>query len=112
MWVAYDIHNPNEVIIRQMDGAYFCTALWNGNTASPVPVSRVEKALEARAKRRIKLAESKIQDAKDELRPVIDAPRESDYSLLIPQVSAPEKDKVYLFESEYEHDIKQVDNNR
>ncbi|MEN3258483.1 Mu transposase C-terminal domain-containing protein [Sodalis endosymbiont of Spalangia cameroni] len=110
--VAYDIHNPNEVIIRQMDGAYLCTALWNGNTASPVPVSRVEKALEARAKRRIKLAESKIQDAKDELRPVIDAPRESDYSLLIPKVSAPEKEKVYLFESEYEHDIKQVGNNR
>ncbi|WP_335334064.1 hypothetical protein [Candidatus Sodalis pierantonius] len=95
-----------------MDGAYLCTALWNGNTASPVPVSRVEKALEARAKRRIKLAESKIQDAKDELRPVIDAPRESDYSLLVPKAAEPEKEKVYLFESEYEHDIKQVGNNR
>ncbi|MGL9773306.1 MAG: hypothetical protein ACR5LG_03280 [Sodalis sp. (in: enterobacteria)] len=43
---------------------------------------------------------------------MIDAPRESDYSLLIPQVSAPGKDKVYLFKSEYEHDIKQVGNNR
>ncbi|MGL9772947.1 MAG: hypothetical protein ACR5LG_00700 [Sodalis sp. (in: enterobacteria)] len=94
-----------------MDGAYLCTALWNGNTASPVPVSRVGKALEARAKRRIKLVESKIQDAKDELRPVIDAPRESDYSLLIPQVSAPKKDKVYLFKSEYKHNIKQIGNN-
>ncbi|MGL9774554.1 MAG: Mu transposase C-terminal domain-containing protein [Sodalis sp. (in: enterobacteria)] len=110
--VAYDIHNPNEVIIRQMDEAYLCTALWNGNTASLVPVSRVEKALGARAKRRIKLAESKIQNAKDELRPVIDAPRKSDYRLLIPQVLAPEKDKVHLFESEYEHDIKKVGNNR
>ncbi|MGL9774946.1 MAG: Mu transposase C-terminal domain-containing protein [Sodalis sp. (in: enterobacteria)] len=61
--VAYDIHNPNEVIIRQMGGAYLCTALWNGNTASPVPVSSVGKALEACAKRCIKLAESKMQDA-------------------------------------------------
>ncbi|WP_050747476.1 hypothetical protein [Sodalis glossinidius] len=108
--VAYDIHNSNEVIIRQMDGAYLCTALWNGNTASPVPVSRVEKALEVRAKRRIKLAASKIQDEKDELRPVIDTSRESNYSLLIPKAAALEKEKVYLFE--YKHDIKQVGNNR
>lgn len=110
--VAFDIHNPNEVIIRQMDGAYLCTALWNGNTASPVPVSRMEKALAARAKRRIKLAESKIQDAQDELSPLIDASAARADGLMVARTPACAKEKVYLFESEYEHDVKQAGKHR
>ncbi|WP_158382404.1 hypothetical protein [Candidatus Sodalis pierantonius] len=42
-------------------------------------------------------------------------PKSSIYStkpLLVPKAAEPEKEKVYLFEFEYEHDIKQVGNNR
>lgn len=112
--VAFDIHDPNEVIIRQMDGTYVCTAIWNGNTASPVPVAKVQKALEERAKRKIKLAETKIQDAEDELRPALEHKADTDFSKFIPAESEPERisSKPYLFESEYEDDLKKYGNHR
>jgi len=116
--VAFDIHDPNEVIIRQMDGTYVCTAVWNGNTASPVPVARVQKAMNERAKRKIKLAETKIQDAEDELLPALEHKPDTDFSKFIPPEAEAEAEaerissKPYLFESEYEDDIQKYGNHR
>ncbi|QLH62364.1 transposase [Serratia symbiotica] len=112
--VAFDIHDPTEVIVRQMDDTYVCTAIWNGNTASPVPVARVQKTLEERAKRKIKLAETKIQDAEDELRPALEHKADTDFSKFIPMESKPDRisSRPYLFESEYEDDLKKYGNYR
>lgn len=112
--VAFDIHDPTEVIVRQMDGTYVCTAIWNGNTASPVPMARVQKALEERVKRKIKPAETKIQDAEDELCPALEHKADTDFSKFIPMESKPDRisSRPYLFESEYEDDLKKYGNYR
>jgi len=91
--------------VRKMDGTYVCTAVWNGNTNAAIPVTEVERQLRNRSERQIKRGERIIQDAKDAMRPVIEYQGETDYS----QFLAPEpeqKQKVYLYEDDYEHDLK------
>lgn len=103
--VAFDTHDANEVIVRKMDGTYICTAIWNGNTYAAVPVADVERQLRKRAERQVKRGERIIQDATDSMRPVIEFQAETDFS----QFLAPEpetRQKVYLHEDDYEHDLK------
>lgn len=111
--VAFDIHDAKEVIIRRLDGSHVCTAVWNGNTMSPVEASRMEQQLMKRAQEQIKRAEKRIQDAKDSVeRPVIDLKPEIDYSIFNPPVINEEPEKVYISESEYEYDLKKAGNHR
>lgn len=49
--VAFNPHDAQEVYIRRLDGTFVCTAIWNGNKRAPVPVARVEKAMQERANR-------------------------------------------------------------
>ncbi|EEE0365976.1 transposase, partial [Salmonella enterica subsp. enterica serovar Oranienburg] len=49
--VAYDTRNAEEIIIRKMDGAFICKAIWNGNTNVAVPVSDMDRAQEERRQR-------------------------------------------------------------
>ncbi|EEI4553195.1 DDE-type integrase/transposase/recombinase, partial [Salmonella enterica] len=49
--VAFNPHDAQEVYIRRLDGTFVCTAVWNGNKRAPVPVARVEKAMQERANR-------------------------------------------------------------
>jgi len=105
--VGVDIHDPNSVIIRQMDGTYVCTAIWNGNTKSPVPQSRVEQAKEQRAKRMIKRAEKIVRDAEDELRPVIDV-KANDFGSLFIDNPPQDKEPLFLLETEREEYFKKV----
>lgn len=73
-----------------------------------MPVARVKKALEERAKRKIKLAETKIQDEEDELRPALKHKPDTDFSKFIPMEWKLDRiiSRPYLFESEYEDDLK------
>ncbi|MCP1065738.1 hypothetical protein M5G07_10645 [Serratia symbiotica] len=62
-------------------------------------MARVQKAMEERAKRKIKLAETKIQDAEDELCPALEHKVDTDFSKFIPIESKPDRisSRPYLF---------------
>ncbi|EBD9851177.1 transposase, partial [Salmonella enterica] len=83
---------------------------WNGNKRAPVPVARVEKAMQERANRQMKRGQAIIQDAKDSLRPAIEHKSGIDVSLLSVRPPEPEHKKVYLFEAEYQRDLKKASN--
>ncbi|ECH1485023.1 DDE-type integrase/transposase/recombinase [Salmonella enterica subsp. enterica] len=108
--VAFNPHDAQEVYIRRLDGTFVCTAVWNGNKRAPVPVARVEKAMQERANRQMKRGQAIIQDAKDSLRPSIEHKPDMDLSLLSVRPPEPERKKVYLSEAEYLHDLKKASN--
>ncbi|EDE2674726.1 transposase [Salmonella enterica subsp. enterica] len=108
--VAFNPHDAQEVYIRRLDGTFVCTAIWNGNKRAPVPVARVEKAMQERANRQMKRGQAIIQDAKDSLRPSIEHKPDMDLSLLSVRPPEPERKKVYLSEAEYLHDLKKASN--
>lgn len=108
--VAFNPHDAQEVYIRRLDGTFVCTAVWNGNKRAPVPVARVEKAMQERANRQMKRGQAIIQDAKDSLRPAIEHKSGIDVSLLSVRPPEPEHKKVYLFEAEYQRDLKKASN--
>ena len=110
--VAFNPLDAQEVYIRRLDGTFVCTALWNGNKHAPVPLTRVEKALQERAARQIKRGEAVIQDARDSMRPVIEHKADIDFSIFNPPVINEEPEKVYISESEYEYDLKKAGNHR
>ncbi|EBX3156571.1 transposase [Salmonella enterica subsp. enterica serovar Newport] len=108
--VAFNPHNAQEVYIRRLDGTFVCTAIWNGNKRAPVPVARVEKAMQERVNRQVKRGQAIIQDAQDSLRPAIEHKPDMDLSLLSVRPPEPERKKVYLSEAEYLHDLKKASN--
>ncbi|EBS1710860.1 transposase [Salmonella enterica subsp. enterica serovar Vitkin] len=108
--VAFNPHDAQEVYIRRLDGTFVCTAVWNGNKRAPVPVARVEKAMQERANRQMKRGQAIIQDAQDSLRPSIEHKPDMDLSLLSVRPPEPERKKVYLSEAEYLHDLKKASN--
>ncbi|EIN3018534.1 Mu transposase C-terminal domain-containing protein, partial [Salmonella enterica] len=108
--VAFNPRDAQEVYVRRMDGTFVCTAIWNGNKRAPVPLARVEKAMQERAGRQIKRGQAIIQDAKDSLRPAIEHKSGIDVSLLSVRPPEPERKKVYLSEAEYQRDLKKASN--
>jgi putative transposase len=108
--VAFNPLDAREVYIRRKDGTFVCTALWNGNKHAPVPLARVEKALQERAARQIKRGEAVIQDAKDSMRPALQHQPDIDFNLFSAPKNIQEPEKVYLFESELENDLKKASN--
>ena len=67
--VGYDIHNPNLVWVRDLDGRFICTAKVDGNKTSYFPKSMVEIAAEKRAKGRLRLVDKKREEIERELHP-------------------------------------------
>lgn len=61
--VGYDVMNPDQVWVYDLDGRPICTAQWNANKRDYMPMSRVEQAREQRAAGRIARAQDKIDDA-------------------------------------------------
>ncbi|SMG61419.1 Mu transposase C-terminal domain-containing protein [Cedecea sp. NFIX57] len=110
--VCYDIHDPQSVIIRHMDGSWICDAIWNGNKVSAFPEAREAQLKEKRTKQRRKRLEQKLARVDEELRPAIEQKPEIDISLFSAPNSNKEPDQVYLFESDYEHDLKKAGNHR
>lgn len=110
--VCYDIHDPQTVIIRRMDGSWLCDAVWNGNKVDAFPVARIEQLQEKRTKQRRKRLEQQLARVDDELRPAIEQKPEIDINLFSAPDANKEPDQVYLFESDYEHDLKKAGNHR
>lgn len=113
--VCFDIHDPNSVIIRCMDGVYVCDAIWDGNKVDAFPKAHMERLKEQRAQRRRQPLEKKLREIEEELHPVIELQPEIDINKFIPMdIEQPERisSKPYLFESEYEDDLKKYGNHR
>lgn len=110
--VCFDIHDPQTVIIRRMDGSWVCDAVWDGNKVAAFAKSYVEQAKEKSIRRSVKNLETQIQRKQELLRPAIGQPGEIDFSLFAAQQINKEPEKVYLFESELENDLKKAGNHR
>jgi putative transposase len=67
--VSFDIHNPEQVWVRDSEGRLICTAKWNANRTSYFPKSRVEQARENRAKGRMRRIAVKQSEIMQELSP-------------------------------------------
>lgn len=78
--VAYDIHDATRVIVRRMDGAFVCEAVWNGNKVAAVPVTAMANAMEERRKRRLNLNDARRRKIEAEGRPVLEAPVLTDFN--------------------------------
>lgn len=93
--ISIDIHDANEISVYQMDGTWICTAIWNGNTQRAIPLSKQEKAIEDRNKRRTKKLEDKIEVISRENKHVIE--HKPDFSGFLPSESATSDDEPIAF---------------
>ncbi|MDW7590634.1 Mu transposase C-terminal domain-containing protein [Providencia manganoxydans] len=93
--ISVDMHNPKDINVYRMDGSWICTAIWNGNTHSAIPISMVEEAKAKRAKAQTKRLEDKIDVIKKENRPVIE--HKPDFSGFLPSEAATSDDKPIAF---------------
>ncbi|MCX8957191.1 transposase [Erwinia psidii] len=110
--VCFDIHDPHSVIIRRMDGTWICDAVWNGNKVDAFPKAWVDALQEKRHKRRRQRLEQQIARVDEELRPAIEQKPDIDLSLFAAPRMNKEPEKVYLFESEFESDLKKAGNHQ
>lgn len=110
--VCFDIHDPHSVIVRRMDGSWICDAIWNGNKVDAFPKARIEQLKEKRVKRSVKNLEDKVRRKQEELRPALEQRPEIDVTMFAPVRNNNEPEKVYLFESEFESDLKKASNHQ
>ncbi|MFX2607034.1 Mu transposase C-terminal domain-containing protein [Enterobacter mori] len=101
--VAYDPRNAEEVIIRKMDGAFICKAIWNGNTNAPVPVTEVQRQIEKRAERQISLLDKKKRRVIEQSTPAIEYKPDMNFDKFMP-LENDQPRKIHIFESEFEHE--------
>uniref|UniRef100_UPI001AD899D8 Mu transposase C-terminal domain-containing protein n=1 Tax=Rahnella sp. ChDrAdgB13 TaxID=1850581 RepID=UPI001AD899D8 len=65
--VCFDIHDPNTVIIRKMDGSWVCDAVWDGNKVDAFAKPYVDQLQEKRHQRRRQRLEQQIARVDEEL---------------------------------------------
>lgn len=105
--VSYDIHDPQTVIIRSLDGTFICDAVWDGNKKAPFAISAKDHSQNQRTKGIIKRAEEKIAVAKEENSLVIEGERPNFGGLLI-EPEQQDKEPLFLLETEREEYFKKV----
>lgn len=112
--VAFDIHDPQEVIIRRMDGTYVCSAIWNGNKRAAIPVSAMDVSVEKRRQRRLKRVEEQRQEIEAEARPMLPGQSFSDFGSFIPaDYEVVKKEEEYFFlQTDFEEHLKKTGHNR
>jgi putative transposase len=110
--VCFDIHNPDSVIVRRMDGSWVCDAIWNGNKVDAFPKARIDQLKENSIRRSLENRQVKDRRLREQLKPAITAAPEMDFNLFgAPEINN-EPEKVYLFESEFENDLKKASNHQ
>lgn len=67
--IGYDIHNAEQVWVRDLEGRLICVAEFEANKRDYFPVSQLESANRKRAAGRIRRAANKIEEAEAELNP-------------------------------------------
>lgn len=109
--VAYDIHDATRVIVRRMDGAFVCEALWNGNKVAAVPVTAMANAMEERRKRRMNLNDAKRREIEAEGRPLLEAPVLPDFNfgqILQSEIQQAEQHDYHFLQADREHSAKKT----
>ncbi|EJS5187463.1 transposase [Salmonella enterica] len=110
--VAYDTRNAEEVIIRKMDGAFICKAIWNGNVSVAVPVSDMERAQEERRQRARKRVNKKAREIEAQANPALEHKPDFNFGFLSQQMEQQKAeyddtdDGYYFFESERDQKLK------
>jgi putative transposase len=69
MQIGYDIHDPEQVWVRDAEGRLVATAQWNANRTSYFPQSKIEQARQQRAKGRLRNLAVKQAEALEEAGP-------------------------------------------
>ena len=112
--VAFDIHNPSEVIIRRMDGTYVCTAIWNGNKRAAIPVSAMERATEQRRQRRLKRLDEQREEVESEARGLLPGESFPDLGSFIPAEYTTEREEepYFFLETDRDEYLKKTGNTR
>ncbi|EPC3578154.1 DNA-binding protein [Citrobacter braakii] len=112
--VAFDIHDPQSVIVRRMDGSYVCTAIWNGNKRAAIPVSAMDVAVEKRRQRRLNRIEDKRQEIEAEGRSVLPGQRFDDLGSFIPAEFSriTEEEHYFFLETDRDEYLKKTGNTR
>ncbi|MGK3122876.1 Mu transposase C-terminal domain-containing protein [Candidatus Pantoea formicae] len=112
--VAFDIHDPQEVIVRRMDGSFVCSAIWNGNKRAAIPVSMMDVAVEKRRQRRLKRVDEQREEIMAEGRTALPGQSFNELNGFIPaewEVVKPEEE-YFFFEADLEEHRKKTGNNR
>lgn len=110
--VAFDIHDPQEVIVRRMDGSFVCMGIWNGNKRAALPVSMMDVAVEKRRQRRLKRVDEQREEIMAEGRTALPGQSFSDLSGFIPpewEEVKPEEEYFFL-ETDFEEHLKKTGN--
>ncbi len=90
--VSFDIHDPQTVQIRTLEGVFICHAEWNGNKRAAFPLSFIENLKDQRAERKIKRGQDIIDEAEAERRPTLQL--ESAERISIPGVVSLRRDEL------------------
>ncbi|MDK2124457.1 Mu transposase C-terminal domain-containing protein [Parachitinimonas caeni] len=90
--VSFDIHDPQTVQIRTLEGVFICQAEWNGNKRAAFPLSFIENLKDQRAERKIKRGNAIIEEAEAERRPTYQL--ESTERISIPGVVSLRRDEL------------------
>lgn len=106
--VSFDIHNADSVIIRGLDGAYICDAIWNGNKRAAFPETMMEQSRKARAKHRLKPLLEKVDEVQAELNPVIQLERNDLLHGISQNLVKPQKERLAMLPSELEYQRKKI----
>lgn len=101
--VAFDMHDPSAVIVRDLRGRFICYAELDGNKCAAVPQSYMEQAQQKRHKARLKLKQEQIDEINAELNPVITIEHQQGFELIRtkPKPQA-EKTPIFLTKAEKE----------
>lgn len=101
--VAFDIHDPSQVIVRKQDGSFVCYAELDGNKRDAFPVTFVEKTRKERHARRAKLKQEQLDEINAELNPIITIEHQEGFELLRTKPKAKqETTPIFLTKAEKE----------
>lgn len=101
--VAFDIHDPSQVIVRKQDGSFVCYAELDGNKRDAFPVAFVEKSRKERTNRRLKNAMEKVDEINAESNPVITIEhQEAQWEFLATKPKVKEKEVIHFTKADKE----------
>lgn len=110
--VAFDIHDPQSVIVRRKDGSYVCTAIWNGNKRAAIPVSAMDVAVEKRRQRRMSRIDDKRQEIEAEGRSVLPGQRFDELTSFMPAENSriTEEEPYFFLETDRDEYLRKTGN--
>lgn len=102
VYVGYDIHNPEHVWVRNMEGQFICVAKWGGNKTGYFPTSFVDQAAEKRTKGRLRRIDNKRTEIEAERNPAM---------IIEHQADPGHSDNVVSFDqmARAEHQVKEIE---